>query len=94
MSEHEPSGDVEIEDDMYIALPIWQNLNSVGTWLRQHSEFAPEVVRNISVDPQSLIERGLSLFRRHKKAAAAVGGTALGGIGFATGAAVFNHRHA
>ena len=40
------------------------------------------------------VDRSVDLVRRHKKTAAAVGGTALGGIGFATGATIFSHRHA
>jgi hypothetical protein len=78
---------------VYVALPIWQNLNSVSAWVRQHSEFAPEKVKNISFEPQNLIERSVAALRRHKKAAIAVGGTALGGIGFAAGAAAFSGRH-
>jgi len=94
MSELEPSRDVEIEDDIYVALPIWRDLNGVSEWVRQHSEFAPELVRNISFEPQNLIEKGVSAVRKHKKTAAAIGGTMLGSLGFAAGAKTFSHRHA
>jgi hypothetical protein len=92
MSELEPTSEVEIEDDIYVAMPIWRNLNGVSQWVRQHSEFAPEMVRNINFEPQNIIEKAASLVRRHKKAAAAVGGTALGSLGFAAGAAIFYDR--
>jgi hypothetical protein len=94
MSEFEPSDNMEIEDDVYVALPIWRNLNGVSEWVRQHSEFAPEMVRNINFAPQGMIERAVSLARRHKKATAAIGGTALGSLGFAAGAVTFTHHHA
>jgi hypothetical protein len=94
MSEHEPASDVELEDDFFLAGPIRENLSQVTEWVRQHTEFAPEIVRNISFEPQSIIEKGVSWVRRHKKAAAALGGTALGGLGFAAGAATVIHRHA
>lgn len=98
MREYVSGSDMEdgigIEDDLYVALPIWRNLNGVSDWVRQHSEFAPEIVRNISFEPQSIIEKGVSWVRRHKKAAVAVGGTALGSLGFAAGAVTATHRHA
>jgi len=93
MSELEQPGDIEIEDDLYMARPIWQNLNAMSSWLRQHSEFAPEMVRGMSFEPQNIIERSVAAARRHKKTAAAIGGTMLGSLGFAAGAAVFSERH-
>jgi hypothetical protein len=92
MSEYEPGGDAEIENDFFLARPIRENLGQVTEWVRQHTEFAPEIVRNISFEPQSIIEKGVSWVQKHKKAAAAVGGTALGGIGFVAGAVTATHR--
>lgn len=63
----------------------------------------PELAEKTSAQPllvrvQELamqgVEYGADTIRHHRKAAAAIGGTALGFLGFATGAKISSHRTA
>lgn len=61
--------------------------------LDEREPVVPRLVKLFELVSQGF-EDSAKVVRRHRKAAAAVGGTMLGGIGFAAGAKVFSHRPA
>jgi hypothetical protein len=86
------------EDGMFEDEGIMAHLPEFPGRLLAKSELSEaEPVVPLMVRAQELIMQGVEYsvdaVRRHRKASATLGGAILGSLGFATGAAVFSHRH-
>lgn len=88
----------EVLEDIGLLRQMSAPGQAVAEWLRAHSEFAPEELRTINVDPLSLFARAAETVRRHKKGLAQLGtlGVSSLSVGFAAGAVIaprLRHSH-
>lgn len=93
MSSHEEFDDVFADDGILTSWAGHPDRLADRPELSERQPAAPLLVKVQELVVQG-VEYGVDRARRHRKAAATIGGTVLGTLGFATGAAVFSNRHA